>query len=343
MKKSILLACATLSTGAAMAQSSVTLYGLADMYLSSQKNPATGLRMSKVDSSGVYESRFGFKGSEDLGGGYKANFQLESGFAMDTGGAPGLSFTRQSWVGISGGFGDLRFGKAWSAFDDISGTALAAKNSVLAPNQGAWLSTSYKDAPNNGVYYATPTFGGFSGVVSYGTGENKTATTGAGSISSMHVKYQGGPVFAGVAFQNEKATGDATAIKFTRVNGSYDFGPAKLLASYGRVAYGADDTKEWTLAADVPLGGGWLLSGGIAESKGSVTGFVGDANYTGKLVTTVAPGAPDVKRTGWSVAAFYSLSKRTTLYGGYRANTIKTPGAADQDGSVLGVGMYHLF
>ncbi|QIM53378.1 porin [Hydrogenophaga crocea] len=343
MKKTLLIACATLASGAAFAQSSVTLYGLADMYLSSQKNPATGLRTTRLDSSGIYESRFGFKGSEDLGGGTKANFQLESGFAMDNGGAPGLSFTRQSWVGLSGGFGDVRFGKAWSAFDDISGSALVAKNSVLAPNQGAWLSTSYRDAPNNGFYYASPDFGGFSGVVSYGMAENKTATVGQGSISSVHVKYAAGPVFAGAAYQTEKATGNAEAIKFTRLNGSYQLGPAKLMASYGRVAFGDAKTNEWALGTDYALGGAWTISAGIAQSKGAVTGFTGDTNYTGKLVTTVAAGAPDVKRTGYSVAAFYSLSKRTTVYGGYRGNTIKTPGAADQKGDLFALGLLHLF
>ncbi|MBL0918507.1 MAG: porin [Hydrogenophaga sp.] len=343
MKKSILLAVATVCCGSAMAQSSVTLYGLADMYLASKKDAATGLRTTSVDSSGIYESRFGFKGTEDIGGGYKVNFNLESGFAMDNGGAGGVSFTRQSWVGISGGFGDFRMGKAWSAFDDISGSALVAKNSVLAPNQGAWLSTSYRDAPNNGFYYASPEFGGFSGVVSYGMAENRTATVGQGSITSMHVKYAAGPVFAGVAYQTEKATGDAEAIKFTRLNGSYQLGDAKLMASYGRVAFGSAKTNEWTLGTDYAVSGALTISAGIAQSKGAVTGFTGDTNYTGKLVTTVAPGAADVKRTGYSVAAFYGLSKRTTVYGGYRANTIKTPGAADQDGSVLALGLLHTF
>lgn len=343
MKKSILFATATLAAGAAMAQSSVSLYGLADMHIASKKDAATGLRTTSVDSSGVYESRFGFRGSEDIGSGYKVNFQLESGFAMDNGGAGGVSFTRQSWLGISGGFGDLRFGKAWSAFDDISGAALAAKNSLLAPNRDVWLTTSYRDAPNNGIYYATPDFGGISGVVSYGMAENKTAAVGQGSITSMHLKYAKGPVFAGVAYQTEKDTGNSTALKFTRLNGSYDMGVAKLLASYGKVSFGAPSTNEWTLGADVPLGAGWLLSGGFAQSKGEITGFGGAATYSGKTVNTVAAGAPDVKRTGYSLAAFYSLSKRTTVYGGYRANTTKTVGAADRDGSALALGMYHLF
>lgn len=333
-----------LASGAAFAQSSVTLYGIADIHVDSRKSPGVSGRTTKVESSGIYESRFGFKGSEDLGGGLKANFQLEQGFALDAGTAStGQAFSRQSWVGLSGDFGDFRAGKTWSAFDDISGATQATKNSVFAPNAGVWLTTSYKDNPNNGLYYASPTFGGFSGVVSYGFGENKTATVGAGSVVSMHLKYNGGPVYAGIAQQNEKATAASTAIKFTRVNGSYDLGAVKLLASYGRVASGDKSTKEWQLGVDVPVTPALMISGGVARSTGGITGFTPDASYIGKTANVTSPGAPDVERTGMSVMAFYSLSKRTTLYSAFQATTTKTPGATDAKGNVVAVGMLHLF
>lgn len=338
MKKHLALASALLASGAAFAQSSVTLYGLADVYVASRKDADTGDRTTAMSSGGVYQTRFGLKGSEDLGGGLKANFQYEHGFALENGGAGSTGFSRQSWVGLSGAFGEVRAGRAWSAFDDISGSTLAAKNSLLAPNQGTWLTTSYKDNPDNGLYYATPEFGGVSGAVSYGR-ENASAGAGRGSVASLNVKYGSGPVFAALGYQTEKANGDATALKYTRLSGSYDLGMAKLLASYGRVAFADASTTEWQLGADVPLGGGWLLSGGLARSKGEITGFSGDANYTGKLVNV----GPEVERTGYSIAAFYSLSKRTSVYGGYRANKIKTPGAADKDGDVFALGLLHMF
>lgn len=347
MKKSLIALSVLAASGAAFAQSSVTVYGLADIYFGSQKSAATGLRQTKIESSGIYESRFGFKGSEDLGGGLRANFLLENGFQLDTGGvSAGQAFSRQSYVGLSGGFGEVKLGKMWTAYDDISGATQAALNSVLSPHQGVWLSSSYKDNPSNSIYYASPVMGGVSGAVSYSLGENKNtpaAGVGAGSVASVHVKYAGGPVYAGVAYQTEKATGAVPATKFTRVNGSYDLGVAKLLAGYGRVGFGGKNTNEWQLGADVPLSSALLISGGVARSKGGVTGFTSDASYIGKSTDITLAGAADVTRTGYGLAASYKLSKRTMLYGGYHATTTKTPGAADADGSLLAVGVLHTF
>lgn len=339
--KTLIAASLVLASGAAFAQSSVSVYGIADINLGSRKS-ADGERLLKLESSGIYESRIGFKGSEDLGGGLKANFQLEHGFALDAGtSTPGQAFSRQSWVGLSGGFGELKAGKTWSAYDDISGATQAALNSMFSPSAGVWLSGAYKDNPNNGLYYASPEFGGVSGAASYGLGENKTAATGAGSIVSVHLKYNQGPVYAGVAQQNEKATGASEALKFTRINGSYDFGMAKLLASYGRVAVGGASTKEWQLGVNVPVGSAWMISGGVARSKGAITGYTGDASYIGKTANVTA--GPDVERTGYGLAAFYTVSKRTKFYGGLQSNTTKVPGAADVDGNAIAVGILHMF
>ncbi|CAN5118619.1 porin [soil metagenome] len=347
MKKSLIALSVLAVSGAAFAQSSVTVYGLADVYFGSQKSAETGLRQTKLESSGIYQSRFGFKGSEDLGGGLKANFLLENGFQLDTGGvSAGQAFSRQSYVGLSGGFGEVKLGKMWTAYDDISGATQAALNSVLSPFQGVWLSSSYKDNPDNSIYYASPVMGGVSGAVSYSLGENKntpTAGVDAGSIVSVHVKYKGGPVYAGAAYQTEKATGAVPATNFTRLNASYDLGVAKLLAGYGRVAFDGKSTNDWQLGADVPLSSAWLISGGVARSAGSVTGFTSDASYIGKRTDVTAAGQGDVVRTGYSLAASYDLSKRTKLYGGYHATKTKVPGAADAKGSLLAVGMLHFF
>lgn len=335
--KKILAISALLASGAALAQSSVTIYGIADMNLASRKSADTGDRTTTLNSSGIYESRIGFKGSEDLGGGLKANFQLEQGIALNTGATNG--FSRQSWVGLSGGFGTFKAGKAWSAFDEIAGASQAALNSMFAPNAGGvWLTGSYKDNPTSGLYYETPVFGGVSGAVSYGLGD-----AGDGSVASMFVKYASGPVYAGLALQNEKGTDASEPIKYTRVNGSYDLGAAKLLASYGRVAFDGKSTKEWQLGVNVPLGSAWLISGGVAQSKGGITGYSPADNYIGKTVNVTAAGAPDVERTGYGIAAFYSMSKRTRLYGGFQANTTKVPGAPDAKGNVVAVGVLHFF
>ncbi|MFC3686517.1 porin [Hydrogenophaga luteola] len=285
MKKS-LIALAVLGSvaGVAQAQSSVSVYGVADAVLHKDKGVSAALT-----SGGVSGSRLGFKGTEDLGGGLKANFLLEHGFKIDTGmqGQEGASFNRQAYVGLSGGFGEFKLGRIWTAYDDISGATNPVFDSVLSPTN-VWASSGYAANPSNGIYYASPAMGGVSGAFSTNLKE------GSGNQSNaFHVKYEGGPVYAGVAYQVDKtATGDT---KFTRVNGSYDLGAAKLLAGYGNVKAGSVKTTDLTFGADVPLGANLVLSAGYASSK--------------------TDGAERLSGLGLGVA--YSLSKRTTVYGGF--------------------------
>lgn len=281
MKKS-LIALAVLGSvaGFAQAQSSVSVYGIVDAVLHKDKGVPAALT-----SGGVSGSRLGFKGSEDLGGGLKANFLLEHGFNVDTGtqGATGKSFNRQSYVGLSGGFGELKLGNVYTAYDDIAGATNSVFDSVLAPEQIMTSYATYTARPGNNLYYASPSMGGVSGAISTNVKEGGTG------VSSFHAKYEGGPVFAGVAYQKEGET------KFTRLVGSYDLGAVKLLAGYGNTKAGGDKTTDMNFGADVPLGANLTLSAGYASSK--------------------ADGAERASGLGLGVA--YSLSKRTTVYGGF--------------------------
>jgi len=297
MKKNLIALAVLAASGAAFAQSNVTLYGVADIWFG--QTSGTGVETQTVlESGGVSGSRWGVKGSEDLGGGLKANFLLEQGFKIDTGaGAAGQAFSRQSYVGFSGGFGEVKLGKMWTAYDDISGAGNSAFDSALAPS-GIWKSTGYNANPANSMYYASPSMSGFSGAISYSLGENKTAATDAGNVTSVHVKYEGGPVYVGLGFQSEKATGNATAVEFTRLNGSYAFGAAKLLAGYGKFANGNAETTEWELGADYSISSTLAISGGIAKSNDNAA-------------------SGDASRKAIGLAAAYSMSKRTTLYAGY--------------------------
>lgn len=330
MKKSLIALAVLAASGASFAQSSVTLYGIADVWFG--RTTATNLPSQiKLDSGGVSQSRFGFKGSEDLGGGLKANFLLEQGFNIDNGSTTvGQAFSRQSYVGFSGGFGEVKLGKIATAFDDISGATNAVFDSALSPQVGVWKSTDFQWNPANGMYYVSPTMGGISAAVSYALGENKTTAVDAGSVAAVNVKYEGGPVFAGLAIQREKATDDAQATTFTRLNGSYDLGVVKLLAGYGRVAgspvAGTSDfrTNEYQLGLDYPVSGALTLSAGVARSSDNA-----------------AKG--DATRKGYGLGAAYALSKRTAVYGGYQSSTTKTPGVADADATLLAVGVKHTF
>jgi len=217
MKKS-LIALAVLGSvaGMAQAQSSVTLYGLADIWVGSTKAEINGVGSSvtKVDGSGLATSRFGLKGSEDLGGGLKANFQLEQGFNIDTGTAGNSTgtagsqaFDRQAWVGVSGGFGEVQVGKTWSSYDDIRSSANDNFNANVAASFNTWV--GYTDRPVNSIKYISPTVGGFSGSVTYGLGEDKLANANgkSSSLTSLGLQYANGPVFVGLAYQSEKDGG----------------------------------------------------------------------------------------------------------------------------------------
>lgn len=305
MKKS-LIALAVLSVaGFAQAQSSVSVYGIVDAVLHKDKGSPAALT-----SGGVSGSRLGFKGSEDLGGGLKANFLLEHGFNVDTGtqSVTGSSFNRQSYVGLSGGFGEFKLGNVYTAYDDISGNTNPVFDSVLSPTN-VWASTGYVSNPKNALYYATPAFGGVSGALSTNLKE------GSGNQSNaFHVKYEGGPVYAGFGYQVDKtAKGDT---KFTRLNGSYDLGAAKLLAGYGNVKAGSVKTTDLSFGADVPLGANVVLSAGYASSK--------------------TDGSERAQGFGLGVA--YLLSKRTTVYGGFLDT--KKSSAPDQR---YGFGLKHTF
>ncbi len=309
MKKTLIALAVLATSGAAFAQSSVSIYGIADVVLHKDKGASAALT-----SGGVSGSRFGFKGSEDLGGGLKANFLLEQGFSLDSGLATaGQAFSRQSYVGLSGGFGEVKVGKIWTAYDDISGAINPVFDSVLAPTS-VWASSAYAANPANGLYYSTPSFGGISGAVSTSLKEATGNTS-----SAFHVKYEGGPVYAGLAYQIDKV--GAVDTKFTRVNGSYDLGVVKLLAGYGQVkADGAADVTDLTVGADVPLSANLVVSAGYASSK--------------------ADGA--VRKSSYGLGAAYALSKRTSVYGGLRNDNDAATLAGGVD-TRYGVGIKHTF
>lgn len=347
MKKSLIALAVLAASGVASAQSTVTLYGLVDAYIGSSRvkvsapgTPTTSTRNSVIDSGGFNTSRFGLKGSEDLGGGLKANFVLESGFDASTGAANNYTnpftgavststFGRQSWVGLSGGFGEVKLGKMWTPYDEVKGSGAAAFDAnIFAPATNVWSSNSYQDRPGNAIYYSTPNFSGFSAAAMYSLGENKTATQSAGHIGSANVQYAGGPLAVALAYQEEKQGGVLAAngsTKFTQLNGSYDFGVAKLLAAAGHVKDGGDKAKEFQIGVDVPLGSALTVSGGVARSK------------------ITSPGAGDVKSTGFGLAAKYDLSKRTFLYTGLQLSKNEVVGAGDIKTDTFAVGVQHKF
>jgi len=318
----------------------VTLYGLADIWLGSVKSTGStaGVSFSNRDtlseSGGVNTSRFGLKGSEDLGGGLKANFQLEQGFNLDTGAqqAAGSAFSRQSWVGLSGGFGEVQLGKVWTSYDDIRSSANDTFNANIASSFSTWL--GYTDRTNNSIKYITPTMSGFSGSFTYSLGENKTPANSASDIMSLGVQYGAGPLFVGFAHQSEKQNSPVTQAKTTYnlINGSYDLGVVKLVAGYNQVKDSVvgvpqdGKAKEFNLGVEAPLAANLNLGVGYAQS---------DVEF----------GGVDVSESkGYSAALLYSLSKRTTAYAAITQTKTDISNSSDFSKTQLyAVGINHKF
>lgn len=356
MKKSVIALAVMAVSGVAFAQSSVTLYGTVDASIGAKKvNGLTQTLVSDGDELGLSGSSFGFKGTEDLGGGLKANFVFEQNFSVDRGNARdswgsalttpqptgNQMFGNQAFVGFSGGFGTLELGKSYTAYDRINGRAHPAFDSAFKPVNDVW-SGSYKFSPGNTIFYATPDLGGFSGAVSYSLGENKTSTLAASKVTSFHIKYEGGPLYVGLGYQRDSIRGPGAVVagvfvppvpnpmlnvNNTRLNATYDFGVVKLLAAYGRLTTNINNLRatDWSLGADVPLSTAASISFGFARStdNGPAGGY---------------------RAAGFGLAGIYSLSKRTDLYAGVRtANSRNFNNGPETKTSLYGVGVRHKF
>src|ERR1700712_2023053 len=204
MKKSLLaLAVLTAVTGAAYTQSSVTLYGKVDLGLVLDSGASAG-KSVRISSGVTGGSRIGFKGVEDLGGGMKAAFQLETGYCADSAaGAPNFCTGSNNFMGrqahgdLTGAFGAMSAGRQYSlGFNNIStidpfGTGFAGQINNIVDPSGIRL--------NNSFTYTTPSIYGLtaSGEIAFGEqtgGWEKNRETGAA------VTYASGPAYAGFSF-----------------------------------------------------------------------------------------------------------------------------------------------
>ena len=339
MKKGLIALAVLAAYGVSFAQSSVTLYGLADVWVGSVRTDdgqGKSTSTTKLESGGVNTSRWGVKGSEDLGGGLKAVFKLEQGFKLDTGAAGSSTgqgtgtqaFDRQSYVGFAGGFGEVSLGKVWSAYDDVSGASNAMFDSgALAPMYTVFKSVNYIDRPVNGIRYTSPTMGGFAGAVSYSLREG-SATLPA--TTAVNLTYGAGPLAVQFGYQVEDLNTAANDTKYTRLGATYNFGIATAKLTLGNVAnvgnVNGADTKEVQVGVDYPLSPVVLLSASYAKSDDSQPA-----------------GVYEQTRKGFGLGATYTLSKRTFLYTGYRTARSSQAGFSDAKNDALALGVQHRF
>jgi predicted porin len=331
--KKLLIATAALAmvAGSVQAQSSVTVYGRVGM---ESKTVDTTTSVSTVEGSTTAfgTSVLGFKGTEDLGGGLKANFQLEGGLSVadgTLGSATSSSanantnqlFNRQSWVGLSSAnMGELKFGRTETATKKIEGIGDLGTNIF---DLGGSVD-SYTDRFATTASYTTPSFAGLTAEFTNTNAKDAAAAytaleTGA-EINAFNIQYKSGKLLLAAGQAVSKAN-DGFKNKNTLFGATYDAGFAKLEAAYQdeEIAEGNKDTLV-QLGAIVPVNPKFDLR--VNYSK-----YSDDSNSAGDI-------------TYMGVLAVYHLSKRTQAFAGYRNDKSDT---AAKDGTFSSVGINHSF
>lgn len=289
----------------AHAQSNVTVYGSFDAGLRHRTNAnAAGDNVLTMDSSGTYHSnRLGFKGVEDLGGGLKTHFVLETGFSTGTGKQSGDLFGRAANLGIGGGWGDVTLGRQYSINFNTIGVydPFNYKFTGIIPVAGQGGITRY----SNDIKY-TGKFGPVTARIEYALGEVPGSTSN-GASTGVGATWKGGAFAAGAAYMTGKrnvATSPAVSYQDKTnwtIGGTYKIGPARLAAGY------ADDKQEQgagvvdSRTKNTWLGGSYALAPAATVSA---------AWYRTKASSASADGRRDLLIVG----ATYALSKRTSFY-----------------------------
>lgn len=327
---------ASMGAGQALAQQqggpvgTVSLYGVLDEYVGSVRRSDQTGRTSVLNSGGLTTSYFGMRGNEDLGGGARAFFVLESFFQVDAGTIGRTSadpfFSRISLVGLSNRFGAVTLGRQTNPMFVATGNfnpfGLSAN---LAPAMLQTWSANYNRTVlgdsvwDNSVQYSMPAVGGFTASATYGFGE-RAGTTGVRN-ANLTANFARGP-FAAVASAQQVKYGPGIANPIGSQTAamaglSYDFQAIKLFGQHFRSA--TDDVRLTTrtnqLGVSAPVMGGTAMAS-VAHTQRERAGA-------------------DSSRTTAAIGYDYFLSKRTDLYTVYLSDRLS--GFSRQDSLVAGV------
>jgi predicted porin len=290
-------------------------------------------------------SRLGFKGSEDLGNGLKAIYQLELGFNSDGGGtgqngaSSGLGGgSRNTFVGLSGGWGTFIVGRHdtpmkmafYAAGNEVLGDSAIDLNmsNSLAPTKSdtSPIGVFSEYRANNAIAYVSPSFGGFSFTAAIIPGEDTVGPNARDGIAdhySLGAMYKGGGLKASLGYQE---TDSGTVQQETmQVGASYSFGMFQIGGQYEKTDNFAfvnnDDYDAFAVVGKVKFG-----------------------NSAVSLVYTDSELDNNYESQGWGLAADHSLSKRTKVYAAY-ATDERDPagGGASTDVDVFSLGVIHDF
>jgi predicted porin len=355
--------------GAAQAQSSVTLYGILDVNYMWQEIPtnvgtptAPNVQQesfSAINSGYQSGSRWGMRGSEDLGGGLKAIFTLEGGYGVDDGqlGQGGRLFGRQAWAGLQSGWGAVVLGRLasfssgtgsfdmWGRVDPfLTGFGLAGLGSTFISSNALRV--------DNAIAYQSPKWAGFQAGVGYTTrvsGQEVAPSDANTSAFISAVNWEAGPFFVSVTFDQANGAGSLPNQKHLQVGGTFDLGPIRLHAAYADQsnisaignAYGGNGSFV-TLPAGFDYDNtAWM--GGVTWKFGAfaLMGSWQWSNAKGRTINGIN-FEPDYNVFG--IGGTYNLSRRTNLYAGYASrNADGTLADNSFNYKQLALGVRHLF
>jgi predicted porin len=335
--KKLLIATAALAmvAGTAQAQSSVSVYGAIGYGIEQSDVNGVSTTTATQGTNGLGTSVIGFRGSEDLGGGLKANFQLEGGLNTPDGTLGSTNsnttttantnqlFNRQSWVGLSSAkLGTVQFGRQNTATKDIEGFGDFGSNLM---DVGGSVDT-YTDRFGTTARYETPTISGFKAVITNTQGKDAAAAYNvveAGQeINAYNIQYSAGNLKLAYGEANSKTSAGFKANN-TLWGASYNAGFATFEAAYQTEKPDANGTDKLTqLAAIIPVGKQYDIR--VAYAELDIAGATNtDIDYLG-------------------VMGVYNMSKRTRAFIGYRDASYGTGGQA-KDAKLTTVGLIHSF
>jgi predicted porin len=344
-------AAAAFASAPVMAQSSVTVYGVIDQAITSSNGDGGNGSVTTLMGSGYTTERLGFKGSEDLGNGLKANFELEEGFNSANGyndvQAGVQQWQRQSIIGLSGAnWGQVNFGRQYTPVFSIQAQNSIFRVAGVADNYA--LTSTGMTRASNSIRYDSPNFNGFSVAAMYsfgdtGTGSASTASPKElGRHSGLNLKYSNGPLDLAYGYgQQYGAAAPSVKTKANILIGSYDFKVVKINAGYQTDKNDANpetvDHHVWNVGAEIPVFGADTVK--LSYTK-----------YVEKLTGATSADA-DLVGLGY----VHPMSKRTVLYANYARMTNETNAAknlaggaqlisaAGNDPSAFQIGLSHNF
>lgn len=331
-KKLVLVACTAAGacgTAPAWAQSSVTLFGVADAAARYVKNENVGSLKTLATGSNS-TSRLGFRGTEDLGGGLSAGFHLEHGILVDSGSAASATqfWDRRATVSLaSKALGEIRAGRdfvpayvSWSRHDPFGYVGVASSGNFVSASPVGPIRSSYGTGGNttvrssNAVQYLLPSgLGGFEGAAMVAAGEGGTAANGQHRLVGARLGFVN-PLF-GITVAHDRVENDLTVLGThtdTVVGGHVALPFARLSAAARQFKYGDAKQTQLIVGALVPVG-----------AAGELRASYNRVNLQGR-VGAVSIDANDAAQFG--LGYVHTLSKRTALY--TTASRISNKGAA---------------